>query len=175
MDVTGLRAERAEGERVSFDPRRHPGIVKRLVLLGHTRREVAAVLGIAESTLAAWFRRHPELDQARVEANMRGAHLADAAYRLALGEWDPVKQEYKGGDSQLMRFLLERKHGFVRPTAEQQKEMDRAAAPDGRLEELLDGIVDQSPELQQRLREVGLADPAPGPRGSRGGGHGTLQ
>lgn len=172
-DVRAVRAH-GEPERIRFDPERHPGIIKRLVLYGHSRADVAAVLGIAEGTLATWFARYPELDGCRIEAQMRGPDLVAAAYRLALGEYDEEKGEYAGGDAGMVKFLLERRHGFTRPVL-RDAQAGAKELPDARLARAADRLVESmgGEARFQALVEALEAHPRGSPRADGAGGRGT--
>ena len=154
--VTRARAH-GEPERIQYDPEPHPGIIKRLMLYGHARADVAAILGVSDSTIAGWFAKHPALDDCRIEAQMRGPDLVAAAYRLALGPYDEASGEYAGGDPGMMRFLLERKHGFTLPAKEERKAS--GAAPDAALKRATDRLIERLGG-EDRLREM-MNAPAP--------------
>lgn len=138
--VTRIRAH-GEPERIKYDPDRHPGIIKRLLAFGTQRPDVAAILGVTDSTLAGWFAKYPELDEARMQVGMRGPDLLDVAYRAALGPYDPETGTYAGGDPGMMRFLLERKHGLTLPTKEERKASDAAPDDAAKLKQAVDRLV----------------------------------
>ena len=136
-DVTRERAH-GEPERIQYDPDRHPGIIKRLLLAGYGDTKTAAVLGITPETLRRWFAKYPALDECRVEARMREADLVDTAHRMALGEYDDKAGHYKGGDAGMLKFILERRYGWVTPAmAAKGKPPAKELPDDERLPELL--------------------------------------
>lgn len=70
------------GRPTDYDPEKHPEQVHRLALLGASEREMAAIMGICETTMEAWKNRHPEF---------RGAIAAggdDADSRIAQRLYD---------------------------------------------------------------------------------------
>ena len=156
--VTRARAH-GEPERIQYDPARHPGIIKRMLAFGMQRPDVAAILGVTDSTLAGWFAKYPELDEARMQVGMRGPDLLDVTYRAALGPYDPETGTYAGGDMATARWLLERKHGITRPTKEERKASD-AAPDDAALKQAVDRLV-ESVGGEGRLREMMSAEDGP--------------
>ena len=112
---------RAEGEvrAIQWNPSFHPGVIKRFLLLGHGRDDVAAALGISPSTLARWFAAHEELDECAFEEKIVNANLFSSAYRAAVGEYNAATGEYEGGDGYLALRLLERRDPDFSPKAMQ--------------------------------------------------------
>ena len=110
-----------EPERIKYDAKVHPIIIRRMVFYGYDAEDIAGVLGIAPRTLDRWFALHDELQIARVEAQMRGPALVEMAYRMAMGEYDPETGRYSGGSESMVKFLLERKHGFHKPNEKEVK------------------------------------------------------
>lgn len=154
--VTRIRAH-GEPERIQYDPDRHPGIIKRLLAFGMQRPDVAAVLGVTDSTLAGWFAKYPELDEARMQVEMRGPDLLDVLYRAALGPYDPETRTYAGGDLATARWLLEREHGRVPPKREEAK---RRAGEEESLQRAVERLVAHLGG-DERLRELLAAETAP--------------
>ena len=104
-DVTRERAH-GEPQRIQYNPDWHPGIIKRLALSGHSRAEMAAILGVGDATLAGWFAKYPALDEARVESQMLEANVAWRLYQVAMGEYNRETGEWEGGT--LRRSALSR-------------------------------------------------------------------
>ena len=165
-------ATRASGEarRIEFDPRTHPGIIKRLLVAGFRDEAVAAVVGVAPETLKAWFSRYPALGECRVEARMREADLIDTAFRMALGEVDEATGQFTGGSPSMMQFILERRYGWVKPAPAARSGKGKGAQqaarelPDEGLPEALDrAIAAMGGETKLLALIEALAQP---PRGS---------
>ena len=153
--VTRIRAH-GEPERIQYDPDRHPGIIKRLLAFGTQRPDVAAILGVTDSTLAGWFAKFRELDEARMQVAMCGPDLLDVAYRAALGPYDPETGTYAGGDMAMARWLLEREHGRIPPKREEAK---RRAGEEESLQRAVERLVARLGG-DERLREL-VAETAP--------------
>lgn len=128
-----------EPEHIQYDPDIHPGLIKRLFRAGVGEAMVAACLGVALETLRRWFAKYPALDECRVEMDprMREAHLVDAAHRMALGEYDDKAHHYKGGDERMLKFILERRYGWVVPKG---KPPAKELPDDERLQEALERV-----------------------------------
>lgn len=120
-DVTRERAH-GEPQRIQYNPDWHPGIIKRLALSGHSRAEMAAILGVGDATLAGWFAKYPALDEARVESQMLEANVAWRLYQVAMGEYNRETGEWEGGDPATLRFLAERRFGLTLAAANMRAE-----------------------------------------------------
>lgn len=169
MDTLAVRAVRAEGEpkRVVFDPRRHVGIIKRLLFLGASEEEISAILGVSPATLRRWYVHYEALAEVREEAVMAPANVAWRIYQKAMGTYNAATGEYEGGDDAMLRFLAERRYGWS--VHEVKLRAERAARDEG-----LDDV--KGPERLQAAveRVVRLVGPGEGSPGrSPEGGHGT--
>ena len=121
---------RRGGERrlMPYDPSRHPGLIRRMALIGCSDEAIAAVVGITLDTLNDWFAQHPELDESRLEMRMQEGHLLEAMHMAALGAWNDEEQRYEGGDVAAMKWLLETRHGYMREVERRRLAVDGKAA-----------------------------------------------
>ena len=113
--VQRAQKARAEGEGrvIHYDPDMHPGIVRRLAMMGATRERIAAVLGISPNTLRNWADRHEEL---RLEL-LSGSDLADAEvvaamYDAAVGYIDEKTGRRRGCNVTAQIFWLKNRRGW---------------------------------------------------------------
>ena len=106
MNAADIRAERAVGEpqHIRYDPKKHPGIARRMFLSGFSPDEVAAYLGVTTKALKAWRDEHSAMRDAwsaSIEANGR---IAEAIFNMAM-EFDEEKGQYIGKNAGLLKFL----------------------------------------------------------------------
>ena len=82
---------RAAGEPnvIRYDPDLHPGIVRRLAILGLTREKIASILGISPNTLVNWAKRHEELClELEAGCDLADAEVVASLYDQAVGYID---------------------------------------------------------------------------------------
>lgn len=155
VDLDAVRRARTAGEpkRVEFDPVVHPGIVYRLYSAGRGHDDVAAALGISGETLDGWLELHPELEEARIQAQAADAEILRSVMDHALGEVDPATGRYSGGNTTLLKFLAQTRLGMVAPkTAKTVAERFDGLTPDQ--------LKREAEVLRRKLAKVeGLAPP----------------
>ena len=106
MNAGDIRAERAAGEpqHIRYDPKKHPGIARRMFLSGFSPDEVAAYLGVTTKALKAWRDEHAAMRDAwsaSIEANGR---IAEAIFNMAM-EFDEEKGQWMGKNAGLLKLL----------------------------------------------------------------------
>ena len=141
---------RLEGEpaKIHYNEKVHPIIIRRMVFYGYDHADIANALGITEATLDRWFARYEDLQMARVEAQMKGPSLVEVAYRMAMGEYDPETGQYAGGSESMVKFLLERKHGFHKPNEKEVKAQEDVDANLRRVVERVERMAGGPPRLR---------------------------
>ena len=113
MNASEIRAERAVGEpqHIRYDPKKHPGIARRMFLSGFSADEVAAYLGVTTKALKAWRDEHAAMRDAwsaSIEANGR---IAEAILNMAM-EYDEEKGQFVGKNAGLLKFLAQSRLGW---------------------------------------------------------------
>ena len=74
------------GRPTKYDPKTHPGIIRKLAERGLTEEEMAEVLVVATSTLSLWKVEHPEFSEAIRDGKADPIkNVEDALYRLCKG------------------------------------------------------------------------------------------
>lgn len=74
------------GRPTKYDPKTHPGIIRKLAERGLSEEEMAEVLCVATSTLSLWKVEHPEFSEALHEGKAEPIKdVEDALYRLCKG------------------------------------------------------------------------------------------
>ena len=104
---------RANGEpdEIRFRSDIHPGIFKRLLMIGDSEEKIADVMGVSVQTLKLWISRRPEMQEALMHRRMRNAYMLEAARNLALGRMND-KGAFMGGHAGLLMFFLEHDLGM---------------------------------------------------------------
>ena len=74
------------GRPTKYDPKIHPGIIKKLAATGLTEEVMSEVLGITPPTFWAWKKEHPEFLRAVMEGKAEPiSTVENALYRLCKG------------------------------------------------------------------------------------------
>jgi len=145
MAKVGRQRAAEEPDEIPFDPRFHPGAIRRATLFGHSHEQCAALLGISPPTLARWLT-YPSVQVEVSKARLKWLELGEFAVDKAIGEQE-------GGDTRLLTLFLKGKLG-IREDGPQ--ELDAPAASQTRVsQEDAAGLIER---LEQSARALSSDD-----------------
>jgi len=88
------------GKSSAYDPKKHPGIIYSIAILGSTREQIADCMGVTLARLESWLFKYPEFRKKYEE----GREIADygverTLIKRAMGYDIPETKHYAGVDS----------------------------------------------------------------------------
>ncbi|MFA5348132.1 MAG: hypothetical protein WC294_08340 [Methanoregula sp.] len=152
------------GRKPRYDPKRHPRIALSVSRKGKTNPEIAASLGIVESTLHEWRKKYPEFSDALKEGKEEADSRVEASlFQRATGYDLDVEEttEYPDGGMQVKRtkkhiapdttaqiFWLKNR----RPDEWRDKQQQEITGPNGGPVSIVRDMSDE--EIEKRAREI---------------------
>ena len=97
---------------LKYDRNYHPIRLKRALAVNKSRASIAKRFGITEVILETWIELFPEMQAAVDAVEEEGEILYEAAVNKARGR-QSESGGYRGGDTRLLKFLLEQHHGIT--------------------------------------------------------------
>ena len=114
IDLNEFRKQRyKEGQRVTYNPEVHPGIIERLAILGRTQQEIANVIGVRKNTFQDWIANHQEVATAfQFGSDLANADVVAALYDNAVGWYDENTKRRKGANVTAQIWWLKNRCGW---------------------------------------------------------------
>ncbi len=144
------RAHYRKASKVRYDKRTHPIRLARALTINRPHAAIARRFGITEAELEFWIGQFPEMQAAVTAVEEEAGVLYEAAVAKALGAIDSETGRYQGGDTQLLKMLLQTVHNI----------QDRKRSSDDDPTERLEKVVPIAMKLLKSLGDFEADDSA---------------